>query len=135
MVEANLDDLKVDCFAKQKKNLAKDQGISIVVRGKEGKESGAKSKREQPVYNLSSKKLWSSSNTKLEWEIEQQTPSNLDLECSISFYHPHLTIADHWEKLKCIEKTLQPIDFQMFTVVEKRYINEKLKHSFLRMWR
>jgi hypothetical protein len=88
MVEANLDDLKVDCFAKQKKNLAKDQGISIVVRGKEGKESGAKSKREQPVYNLSSKKLWSSSNTKLEWEIEQQTPSNLDLECSISFYHP-----------------------------------------------
>jgi hypothetical protein len=50
MVEANLDDLKVDYFAKQKKNLVKDQGISTVVRGREGKESGAKSKREQLVY-------------------------------------------------------------------------------------
>ncbi len=53
MVEANLDDLKVDYFAKQKKNLAKDQGISTVLRGREGKESGAKSKREQLVYNMS----------------------------------------------------------------------------------
>jgi hypothetical protein len=85
------------------------------------------------MSNLSSKKLWLSLDIELEWEMEQQTPSSSDLECNISFCHPY--IVDRWDKLKRIKKTLQPIDFQVFTVVEKIYINEELKHIFLRMWR
>jgi hypothetical protein len=46
----------------------KEQGISVAMRGKEGKDSGAKSGRKQPMYTPSSKKLWLSFNTELEWE-------------------------------------------------------------------
>jgi hypothetical protein len=41
-----LDDLKVDYFVKQKKSLAEEQGIYVVVRGREGRDSDAKSGKE-----------------------------------------------------------------------------------------
>jgi hypothetical protein len=47
-----LDDLQVDYFAKKKKDQVEEQGISVVVRGKEGRENGARSGRKQPVYTL-----------------------------------------------------------------------------------
>ncbi len=45
-----------------------EQGISTVVTRRGGRHNGAKSGREQPMYTPSSKKLWLSSDTKLEWE-------------------------------------------------------------------
>ncbi len=101
-----MDDLRADYFAKQKKDQAEEQGIFVVVKRKEGRQSGARSGREQLVYTLSLKKLWLFFDTHLKWETKQHTPSSLDLERNISFSHPHLTILDHWEKLKRIEKTL-----------------------------
>lgn len=31
-------------------------------------------------------------------------------------------------------KALQPTDFQVFTTIERKYINEELEHSFLKVW-
>jgi len=112
-----------------------EQGISIVVTKKEGKDSGAKSGREQLVYTSSSKKLWLSSDIKLEWEIKQEMGSSLDFECNIFFSHPHLNVANRWEKLKRIKKTLQLTCFRVFIIVKKEYINKKLEHSFLKVWK
>jgi hypothetical protein len=62
-------------------------------------------------------------------------PNTSDMEHNIFFSHPHITVVKHKEKLKCIKKTLQPTKFRLFTVVNKEYINEELKHNFLRVWR
>jgi hypothetical protein len=61
-----LDDLWADYFAKQKKDRRKEQGIYVVVKRKEGRESGARSGRKQLVYTLSLEKLWLSFDMKLE---------------------------------------------------------------------
>jgi hypothetical protein len=45
--------------------------ISTTVTGKEGKDSGVKSGKEQLVYTLSLEKFWLSSYLELEWETEQ----------------------------------------------------------------
>jgi hypothetical protein len=50
IAKAKLDDLRADYFTKKKKDQAEEQGISTVVRGREGKESGARSGREKPMY-------------------------------------------------------------------------------------
>lgn len=42
---------------KQKKNQVEEQGIYAVVRGREGRDSGAKSGKEQPMYTLSLEKI------------------------------------------------------------------------------
>ncbi len=106
-----------------------EQGIYIVVIGRKGRDSGAKNGREKPMYTPSSEKLWLSSNIKLKWEPEQKKASNLDLECNISFSHPRLSVANRWEKLKRIEKTLQCTSFRMFIIVNRKYINEKYWHA------
>jgi hypothetical protein len=133
VAKAKLDDLWADYFAKQKKDRRKEQGIFVVVKRREGRESGARSGREQLMYTLSLEKLWLFFDIKLEWETKQHTPSSLDVEHNIYFSHLHFIVVDRWEKLKHIEKTLQPIEFQVFIVVEREYINEKLEHSFLRL--
>ncbi len=43
--------------------------------------------KKQPMHTSSLKKLLLSFDTKLNWETKQQTPSNLDLEHNISFFH------------------------------------------------
>jgi hypothetical protein len=48
-----LDDLYANYFTKQKRHQVEEQGISTVVIGKEGKDNGAKSGREQPMYTSS----------------------------------------------------------------------------------
>ncbi len=111
VVEAKLDDLRADYFAKQKKDRVEDQGIFVVVKRREGKESGANSGREQLVYTLSLKKLWLSSDIDLESKTKQHTPSSLDMDHNVSFSHPHLIVVNHGEKLKHIKKALQPIEF------------------------
>jgi hypothetical protein len=63
-----LDDLYANYFAKHKRHQVEEQGISTVVTRRGGRHNGAKSGREQPMYTPSSKKLWLSSDTKLEWE-------------------------------------------------------------------
>jgi hypothetical protein len=45
VVKAKLDDFQVNYFIKQKKNRAKEEGISTIMKGREGKESGARSGR------------------------------------------------------------------------------------------
>ncbi len=106
-----------------------------MLKRREGRESGANSGREQLVYTLSLEKLWLSFDIDLKSEIEQHTPNSLDMDHNISFSHPHLIVANRWEKLKHIKKALQPIEFRIFTIVEREYINEKLEHSFLKVWR
>jgi hypothetical protein len=58
VLEAKLDDLRVDYFAKQKKDWTEEQGISIVMRGRKGRECGVRSGREQLMYTSSSERLW-----------------------------------------------------------------------------
>jgi hypothetical protein len=43
------------------------------------------------------------------------------------FFHLHLSVVDHWEKLECIERTLQPTNFQVFITIFKKYIDKKSK--------
>jgi hypothetical protein len=43
-------------------------------------------------------------------------PNSSDVEHNISFSHPYLSIVDHWEKFKRIEKTLHPTYFRVFIV-------------------
>jgi len=62
-------------------------------------------------------------------------PNSSDLEHNIFFSHPHLNVANCWEELKCIKKTLQSTDFWMFIIVQNEYINEDLEHKFLRVSR
>jgi len=103
------------------------------VKKERRKESGANSGREQLVHTLSLEKLWLSFDINLESETKQHTPNNLDMDHNTSFSHLHLIVTDCWEKLKCIKKALQPIEFQVFTIVEREYINEELEHSFLKV--
>jgi hypothetical protein len=55
--KAKLDDLWADYFTKQKKDRVEEQGISKVVRRRKGRESSARSGREQLAYTSSSKRL------------------------------------------------------------------------------
>lgn len=58
VIKAKLDDLWTDYFAKQNKDQAEEQGILAVIRGREGRENGARSGREQPMYTPYLEKLW-----------------------------------------------------------------------------
>jgi hypothetical protein len=49
VTKAKLDDLRTDYFTKQKKNQTKEQQIFVVVKGREGRESGARGGKEQPM--------------------------------------------------------------------------------------
>jgi hypothetical protein len=61
-------------------------------------------------------------------------PKSSDVECSIFFFLLHFSAIDCWGKLKCIERIFQPVDFQMFSIVEREYINKESKHNFLKVW-
>ncbi len=50
VAKAKLDDLQANYFAKQRKHWAEEQEISTLVKGKEGKDNGARSGRKQQVY-------------------------------------------------------------------------------------
>jgi hypothetical protein len=89
-----LDNLCADYFAKQKRHQVEEQGISIVVIRRKRRDSGAKNGREKPMYTPSSEKFWLSFDIKLKWETKQKKASNLDLECNISFSHPHLSVVN-----------------------------------------
>jgi hypothetical protein len=64
------------------------------VIGREGKDSGVKSGREQLVYTMSLEKLWLSLDLELKWETEQEMPSSSNLEHNIFFSHPCLSVVD-----------------------------------------
>jgi hypothetical protein len=70
VAEAKLDDLYANYFAKHKRHQVEEQGISTIVIGKEGRDNGAKSGREQLVYTLSLEKLSLFSNIELGWETK-----------------------------------------------------------------
>jgi hypothetical protein len=65
-----LDDLQANYIAKQKRDQAKEQGVSEIMRGREGRESGARSGTEQPVYSPSLEKLWLFFDTEIKWETK-----------------------------------------------------------------
>jgi len=50
------------------------------------------------------------------------------------FFHLHFSVVNHWEKLKCIERTLQLTNFWMFIIIKNEYIDVESKYNFIRIW-
>jgi hypothetical protein len=61
--------------------------------------------------------------------MEDKTTNTQMFKCwaQYIFLHFHLSVVDHWEKLKCIQKILQPTNFRMFLTRKEEHIDEESK--------
>ncbi len=51
--------------------------------------------------------------------MKEETLNNSNVDISISLNYPQVDTKERWEKLKHIERKIQPHDFRLFIVIEK----------------
>jgi hypothetical protein len=52
--------------------------------------------------------------------MKEETLNNSNVDRNISFNHPRVDTKERWEKLKHIVREIEPHDFRLFIVIEKK---------------